>query len=107
MVIMELYILCLSTRSDGLSDDEKRALLLITTGDPDKYSFAAENQYHADKFYTFLAKRGIHSTIPNDRAIASDAGIGETKNGNWFEYQFRSSKRGTYYKQQYKEHKED
>ncbi len=34
---------------DGLSQEEKRLLLLVTTGDPDEYSFAAENQYHAHK----------------------------------------------------------
>ncbi|MBE5858660.1 MAG: hypothetical protein E7301_00830 [Butyrivibrio sp.] len=91
--------------SDGLSQEEKRLLLLVTTGDPDEYSFAAENQYHADKFNTDKADEG-KNTNTNNSAIASDAGVGESTWGWTYEGKFRK-KSGNYYKQQYNAHKDD
>lgn len=56
---------------DNLSEDEKSAVLLITTANRDKYSFAAENQYHA-------ARYNLPGKFIKKRAIKSDAGVGES-----------------------------
>ena len=89
-------------KSNGLSEDEKRALLVVTTGDPDKYAYAAENQYHADKFMTSRADLGKLSST-NKSAIASDAGVGESFWASFYEDKFKSEK-GCYYKQQMEAH---
>lgn len=54
---------------DNLTDDERNALILITTGDKDAYAFAGENQFHADAY----------NRIPyfENHAKKSDAGVGE------------------------------
>ena len=85
---------------DNLTDNERTALLLIATGDSDKYAYAAENQYHADRYIscTSIAKK--------KSAIKSDAGVGESFWGALYEYKFKSAN-GKYYKDQYKEHAND
>ena len=35
---------------DNLTDDEKSAIMIMLTGNPDLYSYAAENQFHADAY---------------------------------------------------------
>ena len=79
---------------DNLTEDEKTAILVITTGDRDKYAFAAENQFHAS-YYKNLPGRESH-------AIKSDAGIGESK-GLPYEILFKSPA-GALYQQQMKVH---
>ena len=79
---------------DNLTDDERTALLLIQTGDSDKFAYAAENQYHADNYSNILFK---------SHTIVSDAGVGESENGKYYEGTFKTPS-GKYYKNQIEEH---
>ncbi len=74
---------------DNLTEDEKNALLLITTENPDKYSFAVENQFHADWYNSYK-------------------GVGESDAyfSDMYEVTFKG-KDGSYYKEQYENHKDD
>lgn len=115
--------------SQHLLNDEKQALLLITTGDPDKYAFAGENQFHAvwyeknknvdNEWYSYAAehpysaiqspdlKLGLAEYIEK-HAIASDAGVGEsTKNLSTIYERLFKSEDGEYYKMQKEEHSKD
>ena len=84
---------------DNLTEDEKTALLLIQTGDKDKYAYAAENQFHARAFSNPLFYPW------RDRAIKSDAGVGESC-GLPYEKLFKEGGFwGIDYKEQYKAHK--
>lgn len=79
---------------NNLTYNEKIALLVISTGDRDKYAFAAENQFHA-LYYRNLPGKESH-------AIKSDAGVGESK-GLPYEMLFKSPS-GFLYQQQIKAH---
>ncbi len=84
---------------DHLTEDEKTALLLIQTGDKDKYAYAAENQFHARAYSNPLF-------FPwRDRAIKSDAGVGES-GGLPYEKLFKEGGIfGIDYNEQYRAHK--
>lgn len=92
-------------RSDGLSEAEKNALLLVTTGDPDKYAFAGENQFHADMYNPKKADDG-KTTSGNGSAIASNAGVGEDKKEIFYRKIFKS-RDGVVYREQFDAHRED
>ena len=102
---------------DNLSVDEKNALLLITTENPDKYSFAAENQFHADWYNSYKdvdqlafseAPEIIFANYIEKHCIASDTGVGESDAyfSDVYEVTFKG-KDGSYYKEQYENHKDD
>lgn len=81
---------------NNLSEQEYNAILIATTGNIDVYSFAGENYWHAkvqqiadieqalpspaDKFY---------SSLIETHTISSDAGVGESRLGKLYEYQFK------------------
>ncbi|MGF7018749.1 hypothetical protein M2145_002524 [Lachnospiraceae bacterium PF1-21] len=83
-----------------LSQDEYNAILTVVTGDTDSYAFAAENQWHAEALRGDLLKNPLG--ILDDKAIKSDAGVGESK-GRQYERAFKS-KDGTTYNQQKEMH---
>lgn len=56
---------------NNFTKDEKSAIMIATTGNPDIYSYAAENQYHADQY-------GKKWGIFDEHLIVSDAGVGES-----------------------------
>ena len=87
----------------NLNKAEYNAVLTATTGNIDAYSFAAENQWHAQMQQTADAYQAT-LTIPNPtdlglvailgnyiekHTIASDAGVGESRLGKYYEYQFK------------------
>ena len=74
-----------------LTQEEGNAIMVVTTGNPDIYSFAAENQFHADIYGKYLG-------IWNGHAIASDAGVVESETTKYFNYEslFKSGN-GKYY----------
>ena len=65
-----------------LTQEEGNAIMVVTTGNPDIYSFAAENQFHADIYGKTLGVLDSH-------AIASDAGVGESGSAEYYEYLFK------------------
>ena len=83
--------------SNNLTDDEKSAVMIILTGNPDIYSYAAENQYHAIKYGELFG-------LMNSHAIISDAGVGESALGEKYEESFKDET-GKYYKEQIDSHK--
>lgn len=87
------------SRLDSLNKAEYNAVLTATTGNIDAYSFAAENQWHAE------ALLGEHWpwSIDKDSAIKSDAGVGESSLGFLYEADFKSVD-GTTYKEQKQYH---
>ncbi len=82
---------------NNLSEDEYDAILIVTTGNPDAYSYAAENQYHAD----MLDKYG---QLWKSHTISSDAGVGESMFANLYESDFKDTD-GETYREQKKYHK--
>ena len=80
-----------------LTQEERNAIMVVTTGNPDIYSFAAENQFHADKYGQYLG-------IWNGNAIASDAGVGESGSAEYYEYLFKEKDK-KYYREQVQVHK--
>lgn len=67
---------------DNMSNDAYNAILMDSTGDPDTFAYAGENQYHAvrlNRYWKVLA----------DHTFESDAGVGESKAGNAYEYHFK------------------
>ena len=56
---------------NNLTDDEKSAIMIILTGNPDIYSYAAENQFHAIGYGNLLGTLNSH-------CIISGAGVGES-----------------------------
>lgn len=88
---------------NNLSEDEFNAILVTHSANIDKYSFAAEVQFHAD-----FAEDPIW--LIRDSAIKSDMGIGESENYGRFgpnlsEDRYKT-KDGDLYKEQLKEHAE-
>lgn len=99
---------------ENLTEDEKRAILLITTEDPDVYAFAAENQFHADWYNaykdvdTMLYSQPLNVYFANyieKHCIASDTGVGESDAyfSDAYESTFKSES-GSYYKEQIDAH---
>ena len=84
-----------------LSEDEKNALLLITTGDSDAYAYAAENTFHAD--YYSEKPSLLENELINKSAIVSDAGVGESALGKIYESTFKEPG-GKYYDEQLRYH---
>lgn len=81
---------------NNLSKDEKDAIIVTTTGNPNVYSYAAENQYHADMY-------GSNWGMFDEMAIKSDAGVVESKNARWYEHNFKNED-GKYYMEQMENH---
>lgn len=100
-----------------LSQDEYNAILTVTTGNIDAYSFAGENVFHAswqqtaDAYQSTLEQPyaydfGIPVIIGNvieGHTIISDAGVGESKMGFIYEKVFKSPD-GKLYKEQKRLH---
>lgn len=86
----------------NLSQDEADAILTITTGNPDKYSYAAENQWHAEA----LDFEHLLWSLNQSSAIKSDAGVGESSWAEYYEGDFKDSD-GVTYKEQKEYHQED
>lgn len=82
----------------NLTKDEYDAILMIMTGNPDKYAYAAENQYHAVRHDSAFGLFKKHTII-------SDAGVGESKWNYLYEDRFKSES-GKFYKEQVEAHKE-
>jgi hypothetical protein len=94
---------------DNLTANEQSALLLITTANRNKYSFAAENQYHADMY------DNTPSPYIKKKGIKSDAGVGESVQINipikgvtvpTYERFFKPSN-SKYYKEQFEAHRKE
>ena len=77
---------------NNMTEDERRAVLMLTTGDPDKYAFAAENQYHAWHY--------LWDPFTLSHTVMSDANMGEVQG---YEWKFKTDD-GSYYQQQYEAH---
>ncbi|MBO4456306.1 MAG: hypothetical protein J5802_01155 [Butyrivibrio sp.] len=85
---------------NNLTQDERNAILLITTGDVDAFAYAGENQFHAVMYNIDPTGKA------KSHAIKSDAGVGEAKeNDGWtgYEYLFKSDE-GIFYLQQQMHH---
>lgn len=106
---------------DNLTDDEKSAIMIMLTGNPDIYSYAAENQFHADAYINSgkikyiepavvkMAGPALGWIITNEvrekiesSAIVSNAGVGEA-DGMEKDIEILFKTEGRYY---YKEQKE-
>ena len=74
---------------NNLTQDEYDAILLIATGDQDSYAYAAENQWHAEKYDNWLG-------VFNTHTIISNAGIGESVLGAVYEPKFKASNSDAY-----------
>lgn len=73
--------------------------MIILTGNPDIYSYAAENQYHADMY-------GKMGGILDSSAIISNAGVGESKWAKVYEWLFKDEDNTFfYYHEQINAHK--
>lgn len=84
---------------NNLTKDEKSAIMIATTGNPDVYSYAAENQYHADMY-------GKNGGALDNHCIVSDAGVGESTAWMLYEGKFKKTS-GKYYKEQIDAHGEN
>ena len=82
---------------DNLTDDEKSAIMIMLTGNPDIYSYAAENKFHADAYSIDSWK---------SHAIVSDAGVGEAKRLEKLAEMLFKDKNGIYYREQVDKHKD-
>ncbi|MEG2822798.1 MAG: hypothetical protein RR869_09205 [Lachnospiraceae bacterium] len=87
---------------NNLSQDEKDAILSITTGNPDQYSYAAENLWHTEA----LDLEHLPWSLKQSSAIKSDAGVGESNWADFYEGDFKDSD-GVTYEEQKKYHQED
>ena len=79
--------------------------MLITTGSPDKYAYAAENQWHADMYNRNAAKSGQYNFATeeiNSSAISSNAGVGEDGwKAGLHEWLYKDKLSGAYLRQLY------
>ena len=64
---------------NNLTKAEEDAIIVAVTGNPDKYAYAGENQYHAKN-----VDGPFHS-----HAIVSDARPGESASGGFYEWNFK------------------
>ncbi|MBQ7658344.1 MAG: hypothetical protein IJS16_05115 [Butyrivibrio sp.] len=67
---------------NNVSNDAYNAILMDSTGDPDTFAYAGENQYHA-------VRLNRYGSVLSDHTYESDAGVGESKNGKYYEYHFK------------------
>ena len=83
-----------------LTQEEGNAIMVVTTGNPDIYSFAAENQFHADIYGKTLGVLDSH-------AIASDAGVGESEKAEKYEDEYKDiNDKNNRYNEQIENHRE-
>lgn len=86
-----------------LSQEEFNALLIIATSSEDIYTYAAENQFHADNYGKSYSLFGLFF---EEHLKVSDAGVGESKHGASYEDMFRGAE-SKYYSAQKEIHGDD
>ena len=67
---------------NNMSNDAYNAILMDTTGDPDTFAYAGENQYHA-------VRLNRYGDLLADHTFESDAGVGESTAGKLYEYHYK------------------